>query len=192
MKNKNVFEQFDKNKIVVKEINKSEIFGALKSYNNPVMIKKTGKDIKEHIEKVLIPFISEKIVSLKENISSYLANAPYLPTAPTWCKINLGEEFPYKQYTWEETYYEKEKSIGNIFKGFGDVDVDCCEDCNEIISPVCCTSVEEANARTQYNIWVEDLRDAILDSRTAEVLIKNLDDKTEYYLTVDQVAALMF
>ena len=59
MKKDNIFESYDNKElnINIKEINKSEIFGALKQYDNKIMFKKTGKEIKEQVEKVIIPFI---------------------------------------------------------------------------------------------------------------------------------------
>ena len=105
----------------------------------------------------------------------------------------MEEEFPYKQYTWEEQHW-CEKAFGSIFKGFGEVD--CCEgECVEETtapSPYYPQTKEEAQARAQYNTWVEDFRDLLYDIKTANVLVSNLKDKDEYWLTVDQLVALNF
>ena len=104
---------------------------------------------------------------------------------------------------WRKTYYDKtgnrktgcEKAFGSIFKGFGEVEDYCDEgECvvKEAPSPYYPQTKEEAQARAQYNIWVEDFRDLLYDIKTANVLVANLKDEDEYWLTVDQLVALNF
>lgn len=194
---KNPFEQFENNE-QPKEIQKSEIFGALKNYNNPMMIKKTGKEIKAQINDIILPFLANKKDEIQTALSEFLSNAVVLPTNPCWMKIKMDEtEFPYKQYTWEEMNWS-EKSFGQIFKGFGDIEIeeDCCEgeSCENVakVYPYYPQSKEEAEARQKYNNLVEDFRDVIMDIKTANVLLGSLKDEDEYYLTVEQLVGLKF
>lgn len=192
---KNPFEEFEEKKVQEpKIIEKAEIFGALKSSNNPLHIKKTGKEIKTHIENVVLPKLIEKKDALAVQMNDFIANASVLPQQKPWMGrlILMEEEFPWKQYSWEEQHW-CEKAFGGIFKGFGEVE--CCEgECVEEapISPYYPQTKEEAAARAQYNNWVEDYRDLIYDIKTANVLITNLKDEDEYWLTVDQLTALNF
>lgn len=194
---KNPFEEFEvKQQSEPKEIQKAEIFNALRNSNNPVHIKKTGKEIKNHISNNILPKLIEKKNALASQIADFLSNASVLPQQKPWMgKIMfMEEEFPYKQYTWEEQHW-CEKAFGSIFKGFGEVDY-CCEDgCIEettTLSPYYPQTKEEAQARAQYNTWVEDFRDLLYDIKTANVLVFNLKDEDEYWLTADQLVALNF
>lgn len=195
---KNPFEEVEtsviEEKNEPKEIQKAEIFSALRSFDNPIHIKKTGKEIKEHISNDILPKLIEKKDTLASQIADFLSNASVLPQQKPWMgKIKfMEEELPYKQYTWEEQHW-CEKAFGFIFKGFGEID--CCEDeCIEetTVSPYYPQTKEEAQARAQYNIWVEDFRDLIYDIKTANVLISSLKDEDEYWLTTDQLIALNF
>lgn len=178
-----------------KEIQKAEIFDALRNSSNPVNIKKTGKEIKNHISNNILPKLIEKKDALAFQIANFLSNASVLPQQKPWMGklMFMEEEFPYKQYTWEEQHW-CEKAFGSIFKGFGEVD--CCEgECVEETtapSPYYPQTKEEAQARAQYNAWVEDFRDLLYDIKTANVLVSNLKDEDEYWLTADQLVALNF
>lgn len=192
---KNPFEQFENNE-QPKEIQKSEIFGALKNYNNPMVIKKTGKEIKKQINDIILPFLVGKKEEIQKTLTDFLASAVVLPTHPCWMKIKMDEiEFPYKQYAWEEMNWS-EKSFGQVFKGFGDIEIeeDCCEEgcAEQMASPYYPQSKEEADARQKYNLLVEDFRDVIMDIKTANVLLNSLNDEDEYFLTVEQLVGLKF
>lgn len=192
---KNVFEQFDSKD--VKEIEKAQIFGALKNYNNPMMFEKTGAELKEQIKNVILPILMEANTSKVQFITAFLEAAPTQPTENLYCKIDLGDEFPFKVYNWEQCHYREKGVEGQIFKGFGDIEPDCEECCGDncdvtISTPIYCASEDEAKSRQTYNSWVEDLRDIILDIRTANVLLNNLIDTQKYILTLDQVTALKF
>lgn len=192
---KNPFEQFEnKGEAQPKEIQKSEIFGALKNYNNPMSVKKTGKEIKDQINKVILPFLAEKKEKIQKELNEFLDTAVVKPTHPCWMKIEMDEtEFPYKQYAWEEMNFT-EKAFGQIFKGFGDVDVveECGESVAAPVSPYYPQSKEEAEARHKYNNLVEDFRDVIMDIKTANVLVNSLKDEDEYWLNVEQLVGLKF
>jgi len=189
-KKKNPFENFKE----PQEINKAEVFGALKNYNNSVMIKKTGKEIKDHIQNVILPFLLAKKEDLKLKIDTFLSNTIVMPSSPCWTRIRFSEEeFPYKQYSWEESNWI-EKSFGYLFKGFGDCDEECEEgECIEKkIDFYYPQNKEEAKARSEYNKDVEDYRDILMDIKTANVLIANLKDTDEYFLNLEQLTALNF
>lgn len=197
---KNPFEQVENSvvekAIEPKEIQKAEIFSALKQYNNPVMIKKTGKEIKEQIKNVILPYLLSKKEEIQKSLNDFIANTTILPTKPCYMRIGLEEsEFPYKMYSWEEINWSVEKSFGQIFKGFGDVEaVDSCEgeECEKIKFPYYPQSKEEADSRRKYNNLVEDFRDLIMDIKTANVLLNNLQDKEVYYLNIEQLVGLKF
>lgn len=201
MKKNNPFENFEK-KNQPKEIQKSEIFSCLRSMQNPVNVKKTGKEIKTQIQEVILPKLIERKDNLAKQISDFLAISSLLPsTEPYKGRLILTEEeFPYKTYNWDETRWV-EKSVNSLFKGFGEIEGECCEDCDEngdiieeqvIVSPSYPQSKEEAKARSQYNNWVEEYRDLLYDIKTANALIFNLKDEDEYYLNSDQLVILNF
>lgn len=194
---KNPFEQFNNvEEKEPKEIQKSEIFGALRNYNNPMSVKKTGKEIKEQINKIILPYLFEKKEEIQKQLSDFLEAAIVKPTHPCWMKIQIDEnEFPYKKYDWEEVRWT-EKAFGHIFKGFGDIDIEeeeCCDGCENLpISPYYPQSKEEAEARDKYNRLVDDFKDIIMDIKTANVLINSLKDEDEYWLNIEQLVGLKF
>lgn len=194
MKKDNIFESYDNKElnINIKEINKSEIFGALKQYDNKIMFKKTGKEIKEQVEKVIIPFISNKMADIKVKLSYFLQNTNLIPKQPVWCRLELTEEeLPYKLYSWEETNYQ-EKSVDSLFKGFGDCGCECDDAAENCCCEPYCASSEIAESRKKYNCLVEDLRDLILDLKTANVLMSSLEENQDYWLNLEQLTALKF
>lgn len=194
MKN-NIFESYDNKElnINIKEINKAEIFEALKQYDNKIMFNKKGKEIKEQVQNVILPFIIQKISDCKFKLNYFLQNTTLPPKQPVWCRLELTEdEFPYKLYSWEETNYQ-EKSVNSLFKGFGDCDSDvACDTAENCCVEPCAASLEIAESRKKYNCCVEELRDLICDFKTANVLINSLEDEQDYWLNLEQLTALKF
>lgn len=195
---KNPFEKFEgvqETQKEPKEIQKSEIFGALKNSNNPIPIKKTGKEIKDQINNIILPFLAEKKEKIQKELNGFLDATIVKPTNPCWMRIQMDEtEFPYKLYAWEALDFS-EKAFGQIFKGFGDIEEEYCkeEGCEQkVLFPYCPQSKEEADARQKYNNLVEDFRDIIMDIKTANVLIHNLKDEDEYWLNIEQLIGLKF
>ena len=195
---KNPFDEFKSNENQPKEIQKAEIFGVLKNGSNSMMIKKTGSEIKNQIKKSILPFLNTKKDEIQKLLADFILSATVLPTKPCWMRVEMDKtEFPYKQYTWEEINWS-EKAFGQVFKGFGEIEEDCCccgdaiENTEAPINPCCPQSKEESKARRMYNDSVEDFRDIIMDIKTANVLISNLKDKEEYYLSLEQLVCLNF
>lgn len=182
----------------VKEIEKSVIFDALQN-ENPIPVKKTGKEIKEQINNVVIPYLKEKLASHKAKEEDLLEKSLGIPTEEVYqyaIKLNK-EEFPYHIFSWKETTYkepvieegeddENDYSSAVIYKEFGNNGEE------EIIVPEYAPNEEIAKIRKMYNHVVEEIKDYMIDLKTAEVLAKNISDTQEYWLNVKQLAALKF
>lgn len=201
---KNPFEKFGKEE--PKEINKSDIFLAMQNSSSTsdaksVSITKTGKEIKDQINKVVLPKLNSDYEAKVKEINELLKNTGIAPSinVPNYYGVKI--DLPYKIYTWEETCYTEPVKNGDnvvngqIFANYADVesddDEDISEDDEDIYIPNLSTSKAMSDARKKYNQSVSDLKDIMLDIKTVNVLM-NLKDSVSYNLNVTQGIALMF
>lgn len=205
MKKGNPFEKEVKNlnsKTAAKEIEKSVIYEALQN-ENTIPVKKTGKEIKEQLVSVVIPYVKEKLSSHKAKEEEILKQCLGVPTEEVYqYGIKLTkEEFPYNRFSWKEVTFKEPKEeviveeddccdcedSAVIYKEFGDIE----ENGEAEISEYAPTK-EVADLRAKYNHIIEEIRDYIIDLKTAEVLKKNISDTQEYWLNAKQLMALKF
>lgn len=171
---------------VGKEFEKSDIMSAL-SYENPFMISKTGKEIKEQCQNVILPELNSTLAAKKQTADELLkecGNAPTKEPYEYWCggiKMNPG----YKIYDWEETYYPENNS-GNMMESLSYTDSE--ETKKRMNIPA---SKEQAIKRREYNDIVHAICEIMTDVKACEILATVPDDKT-YDLSPKQILALKF
>ena len=207
----NVFNKY--NDLKVEEINKSDIYQAVK-YNNtdsPLIVEKSGVEIKKQINDVLLPYFEkeynlciEKIEGLKEGIGKEPVGEEEI------VMYGLKLDIPYKPYNWKETTYmatEESSPVLDIFNNFANIVGDSedlpLEEMEEKIkdaleeeekikqSKEYANSLEEVDKRVEYNKAIYSLCEIQIDILTLEAL-KNLKDDVIYKLDIQQVIALKF
>lgn len=166
------------------EVEKSDIMYAISGGENPIRVSKTGKEIKEQVENVVLPELNETLATCKSEADALLEKCGKAPTHKPdnyWCG---GVDFDcgYKVYYWDDTYYEDSQK--NIYPTLS------AEDAESKLGNKPKTQ-EEANARREYNEKVRCICNVMTDIKACEVLTK-LDEKKSYELTARQIFALKF
>lgn len=166
-------------------IQKSDIMGAL-SYDHPVIISKSGKEIKNQVDSVLLPDLNSKLSELESKASEKLedcGDAPFHDVDKWWTcdvKIDIG----YKVYSWPETdFCEHRNGIADSLSTYDSKDE------QKKMNPA--KSREEAAARMEYNDIIHRICDVKVDIMACNVL-KSLEDGKKYDLTPKQILALKF
>lgn len=164
------------------ETEKSDIMYALGNGN--IEIAKSGKEIKEQVESVLLPELNANLAVKEAEATEKLGECGAAPTSdpdPWWTgdvKMDVG----YKIYGWHERDFCKPES--RIYDSLSASD----EAEKKGNYP---TSEAEANARREYNDIVRDICSIRIDIKACEIL-KELKDNTQYKLTPRQVITLKF
>ncbi len=177
----NIHKGFEEDDI---DIEKSDIFNSLKQEGNSIKIAKTGKQIKQQVETVILPELRVNLSTLKLEADEKLKDCGELPTKyvyPWWVedmKINCE----YRIYDWEETCVLNKGSIA--------LNTLSAEDAKNknINSP---KTEDEAKARREYNEIVQKICNILVDLRACEIL-NNVSDNKTYELTPLQVIAFKF
>ena len=175
---------------VYDDVKKSDILNAISNYDNPIKMKKSGKEIKEQITSVILPtkrVALEEKKKLAEDLLSECGNAPK-QCVPTWftgdIKVN---DIPFKYYEWGETYLpENNNSIVGSLSVYDQVDK------AQRIKPNIPESIEQAIARQKYNESVRAYCEILTDITACEILNKNLKDSDMIDLTTRQIMAFGF
>ena len=168
------------------EVEKSDIMSAL-SYENPVKVSKTGKELKEQVQNVLLPELNAELAAKKVEADNYLkecGNAPTKDCPEYWCggiKMDPG----YKMYDWDETYL-RESNDQRLYPTLSASDSE--EQKARINAP---ENKEQAFNRTKYNECVQYICNILVDIKACEIISNMSDDKT-YELTPKQIIALKF
>ena len=164
------------------ETEKSDIMYALGNGN--IEITKSGKEIKEQVESVLLPELNANLAVKEAEATEKLDECGAAPTRdpdPWWTgdvKMDVG----YKIYEWSETNFCKTES--RVYDSLSASD----EAEKKGNFP---TSEAEAKARREYNDIVRAICNIRVDIKACEIL-KELKDNTQYKLTPRQVIALKF
>lgn len=153
------------------EVEKSDIMNAL-SYQGEIKVSKTGKEIKQQVDDVLLPDLNAKLAVKEEEATKKLADCGDAPTRDVdpWWTGDVKMDVGYKVYSWDETYYNEEKANDSVAGSLSGEEADCRRCYNDIVRAIC-------------NIKV--------DIKACEIL-KELKDGTTYDLTPRQVLALRF
>lgn len=166
------------------EVEKSDIMNAL-SYQGEIKVSKTGKEIKQQVEDVLLPDLNAKLAVKEEEATKKLADCGDAPTRDVdpWWTGDVKMDVGYKVYSWDETYYNEEKTNDSVAGSLSGEEKKKEFNCPE--------SKEEADCRRCYNDIVRAICNIKVDIKACEIL-KELKDGTTYDLTPRQVLALRF
>lgn len=162
---------------------KSDIMYALSGGN--IKVTKTGKQIKEQVENVIIPELNADLAVKENEATEKLKECGQAPTAciPTWWTGDVKMDVGYKFYEWRETDFckpENQRMYATLSAN------DEAEKKGNLP-----TSEGEAIARCAYNDIVRCICNIKVDIKACEIL-KTLKDNTEYELTPHQVLTLKF
>lgn len=164
------------------ETEKSDIMYALGNGN--IEITKSGKEIKEQVESVLLPELNANLAVKEAEATEKLGECGAAPTSdpdPWWTgdvKMDVG----YKIYGWREMDFCKPES--RMYDSLSASD-------EAEKKGNCPTSEAEAKARREYNDIVRAICNISVDIKACEIL-KELKDNTQYKLTPRQVITLKF
>ena len=166
------------------EVEKSDIMNAL-SYHGEIKVSKTGKEIKQQVDDVLLPDLNAKLSVKEEEATKKLADCGDAPTCDVdpWWTGDVKMDVGYKVYNWDETYYNEEKANDSVAGSLSGEEKKKEFNCPE--------SKEEADCRRCYNDIVRAICDIKVDIKACEIL-KELKDGTTYDLTPRQVLSLRF
>ena len=164
------------------ETEKSDIIHALDDGN--IEITKSGKEIKEQAESVLLPELNANLAVKETEATEKLGECGAAPTrdpAPWWTggiKMDVG----YKIYEWcEMDFCKPESRMYNSLSASDEAEK----------KGNCPTSEAEAKARREYNDIVHAICNIHVDIKACEIL-KELKDNTQYKLTPRQVITFKF
>ena len=167
------------------DIQKSDIMEAI-GYSEEFKIKKTGKEIKDQIDTVLLPAKQAALQSAQSRATAELSNCGDAPTDDVcrwWCNgfdLNVG----YKRYNWEETRMKcVDDSVCDSLSYEHQEDRPKCN---------CPKTKDEAEARCRYNDAVQAICEIMVDIKACEILKKNLKDDDSIRLTPRQVVTFKF
>lgn len=163
------------------DIEKSDILDAV-SYSGNIQVSKSGKEIKEQVNNVIMPDLTAKLEEKKKEATEKLKECGTAPTndVEPWWAGNTRIDIGFKRYNWDETYYPNDESVSN---GFADE-----ENIKKINFP---ESKEQSQARREYNEIVRCICEISADIKACDIL-KMIKDNATYNLTPRQVIALRF
>lgn len=167
------------------EIEKSDIMEAI-GYSEEFKIKKTGKEIKEQIDSVLLPAKQAALQVAESKAAAELANCGDAPTGDVgrwWCGgFELG--VTYKRYDWEET--RMRCSDDCVYDSLSYQHQEDAPKCN------CPKTKDEAAARCRYNECIQTICEIMVDIKACEILKKNLKDDDTIKMTPRQIVTFKF
>lgn len=182
----NVYEDDD-------NVEKSDILYAISNCDNPVTMKKTGKEIKEQITNVVLPEKRVALENKKKEADALLTecgNAPTHSVPPYYTGGIKTDDIPFKIYNWDETYFRaSDPSSPSIISSLSVYDQ---EDKVAKLKGNPAENAEQAAARSKYNDEVNKYCEILTDIKACEILLKNLKDGDSIDLTARQIMAFKF
>lgn len=171
------------------DIEKSDIMNAF-SNTDMVMIKKTGKEIKDQITNTVLPMLTTELSEAKAKADALLQNCGTAPTRTVkpWWTGDIKMDVPYKVYDWSECcFYGNQQGIQPTLSAEGYADAKQMEaDKNGAANK------EEAVCREQYNDAVRVVCEILVDQKAADIMLNNLKDDQQITLNPRQAATLHF
>lgn len=154
------------------------------SDKNNLSFDKTGKEIKEKLQPFLT-IINNKILETRSEMAKCLEECGILPTQgwDEWDRPPQGCE-EYKKYPYSMCYYDGDRNKGTM--GVAENAV------QEVKVATSASSQKQADACKKYNSCVSKICDMTKDKIHAESLLRNLEDKKSYTLSLAQIASLGF
>ena len=168
-------------------VEKSDIMYALNGYETKIKFRKSGKEIKEQLNSVVIPALNADLAIAKSEADAVLKECGDVPThdVPEYWTGDLKIDLDYKFYEWDETRVPDTNNTG-IISSFSP----------ESYKSRCCKNAaatqEEADARCKYNECVRKIANITTDVKACEIVAKNLKDNESVELTVRQLVAFKF
>lgn len=168
------------------DLEKSDIMNAF-GYGSEVKISKTGKEIAEQVDTVVLPALNAKLIEKKSDADDLLAECGNAPTkeVPVWWTGDIKIPVEYKIYDWDETCVPSNDG-GGIAGSLSALDAE--EKRAKYNRP---ENADQANARRQYNDCIRCVCEILVDIKACEIL-KSLKPGKEYELSPRQVVALQF
>lgn len=168
------------------DMEKSDIMEAI-AYSGNIKVKKTGKEIKEQLSKVVIPAKTAALEAKKAEATTYLKDCGDAPTQEpeNWRCRQYHIEVPFKMYRWDEmrTKCCDQRVVDSLSYEHQE---GCKPECN------CPKTKDEACARENYMEAVRCVCEIMVDLKACDLLVKNLKDNENIELTPTQVVAFQF
>lgn len=157
------------------------------AYSEQFKVQKTGKEIKNQIDTVLLPAKNTEIQSLTDKLLDELENCGDKPTANYcgyWGNL-MGIKTDYKYYNWNETCMpaNPESSV------CASLSYEHQENAPKLNCP---KTEDEAKARMCYNDILCKIVDNMADVRACEILKDTLSDDKKISLSLRQLFAFKF
>lgn len=167
------------------EIEKSDIMDVLSDSNSSIKISKTGKEIKEQVNNVLLPAKISDLVLKEEEANKKLKECGIPPTKEPdrWFTNGIKIDCAYKIYDWQETYFPN-KSEEKIMSSLSAEDL-------ENKKGNLPENQEQATCRAEYNNLVGAICNIKIDIKACEIL-KTLEDEKQFEISPYQVLTLRF
>lgn len=166
------------------DIEKSEILDMISSQES-IKISKTGKEIKDQVNNVLLPAMATDLAVKEAEADNELKKCGAAPTKDPekWWSQDVEIDCGYKIYNWNDTY-ASDNSVGNIMSALSAEDA---KD-KEINTP---ENQEQANSRRKYNDIIRNICSIKVDIKACEIL-NNLEDKKQFELSPRQILSFKF
>lgn len=167
------------------DMEKSDVMDAL-SYQGDIKVSKTGKEIKDQVDTVLLPAMTADLAVKEAEAEKKLKDCGQAPTKDPdkWWTDGIKMDCGYKVYDWEETYVPNNDGGGKMMSSLS------AEDANDKKGNVP-ENQEQANCRREYNDIVRAICNIKVDIKACEIL-KTLKDEKQFELSPRQVLALRF
>lgn len=167
------------------DMEKSDVMDAL-SYQGDIKVSKTGKEIKDQVDTVLLPAMTADLSVKEAEAEKKLKDCGQAPTKDPdkWWTDGIKMDCGYKVYDWEETYVPNNDVGGKMMSSLS------AEDANDKKGNVP-ENQEQANCRREYNDIVRAICNIKVDIKACEIL-KTLKDEKQFELSPRQVLALRF
>lgn len=168
------------------DLEKSDIMNAF-GYGSDVKVTKTGKEIAEQVDTVILPALNAKLIEKKSDADDLLAECGNAPTkeVPVWWTGDVKIPVEYKMYDWDETCVPSNEGCGIA----GSLSASDAEEKKAKYNRP--ENADQANARRQYNDCIRCVCEILVDIKACEIL-KSLKPGKEYELSTRQVVALQF
>jgi len=166
------------------DVEKSDVMDAL-SYQGDIKVSKTGKEIKDQVDTVLLPAMTADLDVKEAEADKKLKDCGTAPTKDPdkWWTDGIKMDCGYKIYDWEETYVPNNDG-GKMMSSLSASDA---EDKKGNVPE----NQEQATCRREYNDIVRAICNIKVDIKACEIL-KTLADNKEFELSPRQVLALRF
>lgn len=166
------------------DVEKSDVMNAL-SYQEDIKVSKTGKEIKDQVDTVLLPAMTADLAVKEAEADKKLKDCGTAPTKDPdkWWTDGIKMDCGYKIYDWEETYVPNNDG-GKMMSSLSASDA---EDKKGNVPE----NQEQATCRREYNDIVRAICNIKVDIKACEIL-KTLADNKEFELSPRQVLALRF